>query len=107
MANLAASGVTITRSYLEKFPSTEQRVLDVSIVLSSMGTVANNIPATSFGLARFYGPVVLVKSDNSVILVGTPSADGTLLLLLEATAAAGTNAPADFSGTYVGQVKGY
>ncbi len=103
MANLAASGVTITRSYLEKFPSTEQRVLDVSIVLSSMGSATNNIPATSFGLARFYGPVVLVKSDNSDMLLGTPSADGTLLLLK----AAGSNAPADFSGTYVGQVKGY
>lgn len=103
MANLAASGVTITRSYLEKFPSTEQRVLDVSIVLSTMGTAANNIPATSFGLARFYGPTVLVKSDNADMLVGVPSANGTLLLLK----AAGSNAPADFSGTYVGQVKGY
>jgi hypothetical protein len=81
----------------------EQRVLDVTVVLSSMGTVTNTIPATAFGLTRFYGPVVLVKSDNGDVLLGTPSVDGTILLLKESD----TNNFADASGTYYGQVKGY
>lgn len=101
MATLAASGVTVSRSW---FMGLKKDVLlkEVSVVLSSMGTATNYLPASAFGFARFVGPAHFTKSDNSVVLVGVPSYDGTKLLLK----AADTNAPADYSGTFAGVVSG-
>jgi hypothetical protein len=61
-----------------------------------MGTATNKIQASVLGFRTIEHCTPLTIADNSVMLVAAPSYDGTLLLLK----AAGTNAPADFSGTY-------
>lgn len=54
MADLAASGVTINRRWTEggNLANKGFTVLDVTMVLSSMGTTTNAIPATAFGLTE-------------------------------------------------------
>lgn len=102
MAALAKSGVTVLKTWYSgwnKHLSSRR----CTVVLSSMGTVANPIPASALGFSKFEGPVHLTIADNSIVLVGVPSADQSVLLLK----AAGSNAPADFSGTFTGTFTGY
>jgi hypothetical protein len=70
---------------------------EVTITLSSMGTATNNIPASAFDLTKISGCSNAVKSDNSVVLPASPSANGSLLLL----GGGSSNAPADYSGDFL------
>jgi len=98
MADLASSSVVVLDSWYAS--GLDKRIINrkLRVTLSSMGTTTNKIKASVLGFHSIEGPVTLIASDNSIMLVGTPSYDGTLVLLK----AAGTNAPADFSGTFIG-----
>lgn len=110
MANLAASGVTIERVFREGGLLGKERLkMIVSVVLSSMGTTTNKIPASAFGLQKIEECSNLVKSDNTVIVVAVPSADGSLILLANLAQATDANRsnPADLTGTFRLTVAGY
>ncbi len=101
MADLAAGGIAhITAWYNGWKKDVINR--EVTVTLAAMGTAANAVPAASFGFSKFRGIAYLTKSDNTEVILGVPSYDGTKLLLK----AAATNAPADFTGTYHGVVAG-
>lgn len=68
----------------------------LSITLTSMGSVANAIPAEVLGLRKIQGCEPLVKTDDTLIVLAAPSTDRSQLLLK----AAGTNAPGDYSGVF-------
>jgi hypothetical protein len=101
MADLASSAVTLNRSWYEGLQRNVQSK-DVTLVLSAQGTTTNKIPASVLGFTKLLGGASLVKSDNTEIVLGVADYAGDNLLLK----AAGTNAPADFTGTYRGVVKG-
>jgi hypothetical protein len=104
MASLASSGVTILDSWTEGGNNGKKlNVYKCSVVLSSMGTVANGIPATAFRLSTIERVSPWTLSDNTIVLVAAPNVLKTAVLLK----AAGTNAPADYSGTYECTVWGY
>lgn len=104
MANLGTSGVTIVDSWTgggnngKKF-----NFYKCVVVLSSMGTAANAIPASAFRLQTLEGSTPWTIADNSVAIVAAPNVAKSQLLLK----AAATNAPADYSGTYYCTVWGY
>ncbi len=102
MANLAASGVTVLEAWLEKTPAKTFSVYKLQLVLAAMGTATNTIPASALGLTFIDECSPLIMSDNTIIVVATPSYDGTLLLLK----AIATAAPADYTGTFRCIVKG-
>ena len=95
MANLATSGVTVIDSW---YNGHDRKVVSrrLRVVLAAMGTAANKIEASILGFRRIESCTPLIISDNTVLIQASPSYDGSLLLLK----AAGTNAPADFTGTY-------
>lgn len=104
MANLAASAVTVNAEYLGLGGNSKRGVFrELTLTLASMGTATNQIGATALGFEKILSSSPLIISDNTVMIVATPNYDGTLLLLK----AAGTNAPADFTGTYKVTVFGY
>lgn len=101
MANLAESAVGVDRTW---YSGIKKEIVskEVDVTLASMGTATNYLPAASFNLSVFVGLSYLTKSDNSEVIIGVPSFDGSKLLLK----AADTNAPADFTGAYHGVVQG-
>lgn len=101
MADLASSAVTLNRQWYEGLQRNVQ-CKDVTLVLSAQGTMTNKIAASTLGFTKLLGTVSLVKSDNTEIVLGAANYAGDYLVLK----AAGTNAPADFTGTYRGVVKG-
>jgi len=104
MADLAASAVTINDSW---YPGQAKQLIarECTIVLAAMGTIANGIPASAFGLSAFVGPVTLTKSDDTEIVLGTPSYDLTQLILApQVTDIA--DVPLDYTGTYRGVITG-
>jgi hypothetical protein len=103
MPALLNTAVTINRVVLLAAAGTTVRVVNFTAVLTNQGTVANSITASVLGLTSIFESSSLVASDNSAILVSVPSADGTKLLLK----AAATGAPADYAGTFTGNVTGY
>lgn len=107
MANLAASAVTVLASYPmgDRFgKDMQESQLDAVVILAAQGDggAGSDIPAAAFGMSVIRDVCSIVKSDNSVILVGAPKADGSSILLK----AAGTNAPAQYTGTFNMRVKG-
>lgn len=103
MANLAASGVTVNSQWNEGGLNGKRRSgRNVTLVITSMGTATNNIPAAVLGLSKIESSTAAVKSDNTVILPTTPSANGALLLL----GGGASNAPADYTGTFTLTVYG-
>lgn len=103
MSALAQSAVTKDLIFYEGgINSRKHKVVDVTLVLTAQGTVANPIAASLFGLTRITRAHSFRQSDDTVILNACPSYDGSKLLLK----AAGTNAPADFTGTFRGVVMG-
>lgn len=104
MANLASSGVTIEDSWTSGGNNGKKyNYYRCTAVLSSMGTVANNIPAAAFRLQTIEGSTPWTLSDNSIVVVANPNVAKSLLLLK----AAGTNAPADYTGTFSFTIWGY
>lgn len=109
MANLTSSGVKLLTS--ENYPlgdrfqkSMHESQGDYQVVLVAQGDGADgsNIPASAFGMSVIREVSGVVKSDNSIQLVATPKYDGSGILLK----AAGTNAPAQYTGTFNMRVKG-
>lgn len=101
MADLTKSAVAVTHTiYVGVKRDRIER--EVTLTLTTQGTAANAITAASCGYHKFKGISYLTKSDDSVVLIGIPSADGSKLLLK----AAGTNDPADYSGTFSGTISG-
>ena len=107
MADLAASAVTVERAWCEGgVTGKELSCRQVTMVLTAQGTTTNKIPASVLQLTKIEQASNLVKSDNTIIIVATPSYDGSVLLL-RSLAGAETGAPADYTGTVRGVVKGY
>lgn len=103
MADLAATAVSISNSgYKSGINGKRYKTRDVVLTLTSQGTTSNKILAGVLGLSAVAGCDPLVQDDNTDIVVGAPSYDGTVLLLK----AAGSNAPADYTGTFKTQVWG-
>lgn len=109
MPDLTSSGVTLQTS--ENYPlgdrfqkSMQESQGDYQVVLAAQGDGAagSNIPAAAFGMSVIREISGVIKSDNSVMIVATPKADGSAILLK----AAGTNAPAQYTGTFNMRVKG-
>lgn len=104
MADLDSTGVTVVRSWTEGGLAQKDRVCKlVQVVLSSMGTAANTVPATAFGLTVIEETTPAVKSDDDVVVPTSPSYDGSVIFFIED---AGQD-PADFTGTFQFIVKGY
>lgn len=103
MAALAKSAVNIISSgYLGGIGGKRYRSREVILTLTTQGTAANPIPASALSLTKVVGCSPIVEDDDSVMVIGAPSYDGSVLLLK----AAATNAPADFAGTFKGTVWG-
>ncbi len=108
MANVASTDVTILAGGFplgDRFQKDMQESqLDVSVVLDAAGdgTSTHLIPASAFGMWVIREVSGIVKSDNSVILKGSPTASGDGILLSNA----GSNAPAQYTGTFNMRVKG-
>lgn len=103
MAALTSSAVTPTNYWLEKaLGGKEIKVRQVTVVLTGQGDATDYIAASLFDLTEIIEASPLVKSDDSVTIVASPSYDKTKLLLK----AAGTNAPATYSGTYKTTIRG-
>lgn len=109
MADLTSSAVTLLTS--ENYPlgdrfqkSMQESQGDYKVVLAAQGDggAGSNIPAAAFGMLVIREISGVVKSDNSIQLVATPKYDGSAILLK----AAGTNAPAQYTGTFNMRVKG-
>lgn len=102
MADLEASDVTIVNGWPVNQGSRVVALREFSLVLDTMGTAANAIPASVLGFSKIISAEPGILDTNAGIIVAAPSLDGTKLLLK----AAATNAPADYSGTLVIRVLG-
>lgn len=102
MADLDRDAVVVTNS--RRFGTAGDKVIEreVNVTLTGQGTTTNKITAESMGFDFFRGLSVLVKTDDSVVVIGAPSNDGKTLLLK----AAATNAPADYTGEYKCVIQG-
>lgn len=107
MADLASSAVTVRASFPLRDGFGKSRfesVRDLTVVLAAQGdgSAGSNIPAAALGFSAIYSVESITKSDNSIILVGAPKTDGSAILLK----AAGTGAPAQYTGTFNMRVRG-
>lgn len=103
MANLAASAVTQVDSWWSQgINGKKLKAKKLTLVLTGQGDATDKILASVLGLTTIVEAGPAIASDNSVIVVASPSYDGTLLLLK----AAGTNAPAVYTATVRVIVKG-
>lgn len=97
MADLAQSAVVTRGSYTSGGNNGKKhRYFEVTATLAAMGTAANKVLATAFRLTNIVGCTPLVKTDDTLVIAAGPSTDGSMLLLK----AAGTNAPADYTGEF-------
>jgi hypothetical protein len=103
MAALASSAVAVVERWTEGGLNSRKYVVKkVTLTLTGQGTATNKITATVLGFKKIVDASPLVKSDDSEIILATPSYDGSFLLLN----AGGTTAPADETGTFTCQVRG-
>lgn len=110
MANLAASAVTIERSWTEAgVNGKDLSARQVTLVLTGQGGSTNKILATVLGLSKIEQAHAFVKSDDTKMYPATPSYDGSFLCLNDLTQATDANRalPADITATVRGVVKGY
>lgn len=110
MPDLAATGVTVVRSWSEGGLYGKDRVgILAALTLSAMGSNTNKIPASAFGLQKIEECSNAVKSDNTAIVVACASADGSRVVLADLTQATDANraTPADLTGTFYITVHGY
>jgi hypothetical protein len=84
--------------------SQRKQINGVLTVDGSVGALANDIPASTFGLAFIERASPLVKDDNTLIVVVEAAYDGKSLLGKAAASAAPANVPA---GNYAAEVFGY
>lgn len=104
MAALDASAVTIDASWVEKgLGGKHIKVRQATVVLTGQGDATDTIAASLFDLTYIIECSPLVKSDDTLLVVSSPSYDRTILLLK----AAGTAAPANATnGTYKLTIRG-
>lgn len=102
MADLARSAVVFNDEWSE---GRNRRffVRDVTMTLTGQGTATNKILASVLGFLKITRCDALVKSDNSAIYTGVPSADGSMLLV---SPGAAPMVPADVTATVRGTVAG-
>jgi hypothetical protein len=104
MSALAASAVSVTDTgYTGGVNGKKYRTREVVLTLTGQGTAANPIPASVLKLTEIVGCTPLVQDDDTDIVVAAPDYAGENLLLK----AAGSNAPADYTGTFRGIVYGH
>lgn len=99
MAALLQSAVTINNIYYEGAEvGSKRKVLDVTLVMVTAGTIANPINASLFGLTYIDKAWGWRDSDSAIQLAG-PSWDNTKLCLydIEAATDAARKDPADFN----------
>ena len=97
MANLAESSVVVRANYTGGGNNGKKySYYELTVTLAAMGTDTNYIGAAALGLGVIKGCSEFIKSSDDIILVATPNYDGSKILLK----AAGTNAPADFTGDF-------
>lgn len=99
MASFALNS-TLTR---KEIGSLRRTVVGVLTVDGNDGAAALDIPASLFGLNIIEEVSPMVKSDDSIIVVGAPAYDGLSLLGKAAATAAAADIPA---GDYAVVVKG-
>lgn len=104
MANLAASAVTVNNTWTEGSRNGRRfLVKDVTLALTANGSLANNIPASLFGMTKIdYSRSFRDSSSN--VLSTAPSYDGSYLVFATAETA-GT--PIDQTATVRGIVAGH
>jgi hypothetical protein len=106
MADLTSSSVSVTRTAYE-IRSNNLTLFEkaATVTLATHGdlTAGQLIPASAFGLSTIEECSPLTKTDDTVVVVANPSNDKANLLLK----AAGTNAPAAYSGAYKCVIRGY
>jgi hypothetical protein len=102
MSNLAASAVTVLRSWLEGGITGKEFVcLQVSLVLTGQGGATNKILASVLGLTKVYEVSNGVASDNSLVVPAAPSADGSFILLGGVVDTGIAQDPGDLTGVTV------
>lgn len=102
MANLAASGVTINKSFpiADRTGKLVGKVMDLTLVLSTMGSATNKITAAVLGFTEIWA-VRSARRDGNTHISVLPSYDGTELYVFameNATDATRVN-PVDISDT--------
>jgi hypothetical protein len=109
MANVAPANVVLRNSdtyplgdRFQKDMMESQGDYAVTLAGNGDGTVGNDIPASAFGLQFIHSVTDVVKTDNTLVLSAAPKADGSGILLK----AAGSNAPAQYTGVFNMRVKG-
>lgn len=114
MADLTSSSVVsnFECEVGDRFSKTRQEVVkDVTMTLSGHGDgqSGSNIPAAALGFSKLYpSEGLLVSSDNSQLALQSPNYVGDSLLLIHAhtVGSAISLAPAQFTGTFIGRVRG-
>ena len=111
MATLAASAVTIERSWTEGgITGKDLSCRLVTLVLTGQGILATDtITASVLGLSKIEQASTFIDSTSDIIYPATPSYAGTVLLLANLANAtdATRTAPAAITATVRGVVKGY
>jgi len=104
MADLTSSNVVVNRSWSTTLSNGNVLFSKAcTATVTVMGTVANKIPASAFGLSSFERVSAWSKIDNTEIIpAGITTARDQILLKAPATAA-----PADASGSFNFIVEGY
>lgn len=106
MADLTSAGVVTNRTWSDTLSNGSVLYSKhVTVTLSTNGSASAGelIPASAFGLTSIEEVSTLVKSDDTILIVGGPNTARSAILLK----ATGTNAPASASGVYSFVVKGY
>jgi hypothetical protein len=97
MADLARTGVVKRKNYRTGGNNGSRfTAYECTVTLAAMGTAANKVLASAFGLDTITHVTPFVKTDDTLVIAAGPSNDGTHILLK----AAGTNAPADYTGEF-------
>jgi hypothetical protein len=105
MADLAASAIVVLESWLEGNLNNKRHACKrVTLTLTGQGSTTNRITAAILGFKRIVDASNAIDSTNADIYSAVPSADGSLLLLVDPSVAA--NAPGDVTDTITLNVKG-
>ncbi len=88
-------------------PGSKQKVVDVTLILSSQGGLTNNIPASLLGFRRITKATGFRDASSVMVQCGpnlTSTLNGTLLVFYTTET---NGSPADKSATYRGLVYGF
>lgn len=103
---MATTFVPGTQARRQPYPPTGPRKILPGVLTTdgNDGAAAGDIPASVFGLKAIERCSPLVKSDNSLVVVAAPAANGLSLLGKAAATAGAADIPA---GAYNCTVEGY